>query len=113
MKVSMSPTFYPLFFVQYFCATKLQSQNVTIEKLRKALSYKKFSCKMLIKLTQGVNLINISQVAFSHESVMYRFSLLTVCFSVLLELTGQVNFSFPEKMSVLSGSTFNSSLTKP
>ncbi len=36
---------------QYFCAKKVQSQNVTREKLRKALSYKKIVRKMLMKLT--------------------------------------------------------------
>jgi len=40
--------FLPLSFCQ-----KLQSQKVTREKLRKALSYKKFAHKMLLKLTPG------------------------------------------------------------
>jgi len=35
----------------YFCSKKLQSQNVTREKLFKALLYKKFTRKMLMKLT--------------------------------------------------------------
>ncbi len=42
------------FLRQYFCAKKLHNQNVTREKLRKALLYKKFSSKMLMKLTQGI-----------------------------------------------------------
>jgi hypothetical protein len=41
------------FFCQYPFAKKLQSQNVTREKLRKALSYKKCAHKMLMKLTRG------------------------------------------------------------
>jgi len=41
---------------QCFCANifapkKLQSQNLTKEKLSKVLTYKKFVCKMLMKLT--------------------------------------------------------------
>jgi len=33
--------------------SKFQSQNVTRENLRKAISYKKFARKMLMKLTTG------------------------------------------------------------
>jgi len=40
-----------------FCTKKLQSQNITREKLREALLYKKFTRKMLIKLTTGENSI--------------------------------------------------------
>jgi hypothetical protein len=36
---------------QSFCAKKFQSINVTREKMWKALSYKKFPRKMLMKLT--------------------------------------------------------------
>ncbi len=39
---------------QYFCAKKFQSQNVTREKLYKALLYEKFFRKMLMKLTTSV-----------------------------------------------------------
>jgi len=53
-------TFEPIFCGQ----TILQSQNVTREKLRQALLYKKFNCKMLMKLTPGVNFINILQASF-------------------------------------------------
>jgi len=38
-------------FCRYLFANKLQSQNVTRKKLRKALSYTKCECKMLMKLT--------------------------------------------------------------
>ncbi len=37
----LSAPFAPIFLGQYFCAKKLQSQNITIEKLSKALLYKK------------------------------------------------------------------------
>jgi len=45
-------------FTQDFCANifaakKFQSQNVTREKMGKALSYEKFLRKMLMKLTSG------------------------------------------------------------
>jgi hypothetical protein len=50
---SISSTFYVSIFcikvLSYFC----QSQNVTREKLCKALSYKKRGRKMLMKLTAG------------------------------------------------------------
>jgi hypothetical protein len=46
----MSSTFYEQLLGQFFCAKKLQSQNVTRKKLRKALSYEKFLLKMLMKL---------------------------------------------------------------
>jgi len=36
---------------QFVCAKKFQSQNVTREKLCKALSYEKFVSKMMMKLT--------------------------------------------------------------
>jgi len=39
------------FFCRYFFAIKLQSLNVTREKLRKALLYEKCSRKVLMKLT--------------------------------------------------------------
>ncbi len=44
------------FLHQYFCDKKLQSQNVTREKLRKSLSHKKFGSNMLMKLTQAITL---------------------------------------------------------
>jgi hypothetical protein len=44
---------------QYFRAKKIQSQNVTREKLRKALSYKKFAHKMLMKLTPAVKAMSV------------------------------------------------------
>jgi len=51
--VSISSTFYAHLFCQYFFAKKLQSQNVTSEKLLKAFSYEKFEQTMLMKLTIG------------------------------------------------------------
>jgi len=51
--------------VQIFCTKglctaflKLQSQNVTRKKLRKALLYKKIPHKMFMKLTPGAELSN-------------------------------------------------------
>ncbi len=41
--------------VPIFLHQKLQSQNVTREKLCKALLFQKFVGKMLMKLTTGVN----------------------------------------------------------
>jgi len=52
-------TFCRQLFRQYFFAKKLQNQTEIREKLCKALSYKKGESKMLMKLTPGVNFINI------------------------------------------------------
>jgi len=51
-----------------FCTKKLQSQNITIEKLEEALLYKKNACKILVKLTPIVNFINILQAAVCQYS---------------------------------------------
>jgi len=45
----------------------MQSQNEQEEKLRKAHLYKKRACKMLMKLTQVVNFINIIRANISYE----------------------------------------------
>jgi len=50
---SISSTCYTRLLLTYFCAKKIQSLNVTREKLREALLYKKFANKMLMKLTAG------------------------------------------------------------
>ncbi len=49
--MSISSTFYGQILPQYFCAKKLQSQNVTREKLVKSLWYKKRARTMLMKVT--------------------------------------------------------------
>jgi hypothetical protein len=49
--VSISSTFYPrLFCMKVFLAAFLY-MHVSRKKLRKAISYKKFACKILMKLT--------------------------------------------------------------
>jgi hypothetical protein len=50
---SISSTFYTHLLRQNFCTKRLQSQNMTREKLRKALLCKKIANKMLMKLTPG------------------------------------------------------------
>jgi len=57
-QASISSTFYKSLFWQYFSAKKFQSQNVIREKLCKAILYKKFAHKMLIKLTPEVTIFN-------------------------------------------------------
>jgi len=64
--VSISSTFYAGLLYQYFCTKKLQSQNLTREKLRKALLYKKFAHKMLMKLTQGYKK-QLLKIAFAYH----------------------------------------------
>jgi len=48
---SISSTIYAQLFCQYSFAKKSQSQNLTREKLRKVLLYKKLASKMLMKST--------------------------------------------------------------
>ncbi len=63
-------------FVPIFWCQKLQSWNVSIEK---ALLYKKFARKMLMKSIPGVsNFAFILWAAFLYESVLLTFFLLTV-----------------------------------
>jgi hypothetical protein len=59
LKVLNLSTFYARIVRQYFFTKKFQTQNVSREKLRKALSYEKFAIKMLMKLTEGVDFNNI------------------------------------------------------
>jgi len=40
---------------------------------------------MLIKLTTGVNFINILQAVFSYETVLFRFSVHPVCICIFLQ----------------------------
>jgi len=78
--VLISTTFYYCHLCQYFCAKKIQSQNVTRDKLHEALSYKKLSSKMLMKLTPWV-----LRAAFMHadpESAK-KTDNLTVFFALL------------------------------
>jgi len=58
--------FYNQLLCRYSFNKKLQSQTVIREKLRKAPSYKKGMCKMIVKLTTGVNFINVLHAAFTH-----------------------------------------------
>jgi len=64
MQVSISSPFYELapIFLQ-------QSQNITREKLHKALLYKKFESKTLMKMSPTVNFINILVQIF-HTQVL-------------------------------------------
>jgi hypothetical protein len=71
--VSSSSTFYKQLLCWYSCAKKLQSQNVTKEKLLKTFVYEKGPSKMMTKLIPIVNLINILQAAialiFLHQKI--------------------------------------------
>jgi len=60
-----SQTFYAQLLLKYFCTRKLQSQNVTREKLHKALLYEKYEHEMLMKLTSGAKFTNILWAAFA------------------------------------------------
>jgi len=54
---------------QFFCIKKLQSQNVTREKLCKELLYKKRVIKMLVKLaTGGKNRGHVGRGVFSRSN---------------------------------------------
>jgi len=73
--VSISATFYALFFCQYPFAKKSQSQTAIREKLGKALFEQKSALKMLMKLTTGVNFIDVFRTRFSYECLFGSFSL--------------------------------------
>jgi len=60
--VSISSTYYSGLLRQYYCDKKLQSQNVTREKLLEALLYKKFEHKMLMKLTPGLRIRDLDKL---------------------------------------------------
>jgi len=62
LQVSIPWTFYARLLHRYFCAKKLQSRNLTREKLWNLLSYKKFKLKMLMKLTRR-------QITFDRQSI--------------------------------------------
>jgi len=62
---SISSTYYEQLLCQNSFTKKLQSQTATREKLRKTLSYKKGSSKMLMKLTPVVNFNITFQQIFS------------------------------------------------
>ncbi len=61
----VSISFYAFLLCQYFCAKKIHSQNITREKLREALWYKKFLGKMFMMFSPGVNFTNILRAAFT------------------------------------------------
>ncbi len=67
-------------FAQYFCAKKLQSQNVTREKLYKALSYKKISSEMLIGSISSMfyKQLSCTQIPNAHKRLktLHFFALL-------------------------------------
>ncbi len=60
-----------------FCSNRFQSQNVTREKLHEALSCKKLSHKMLVKLTTGVNFINVFTYKFFVQTAFQQLFLVT------------------------------------
>ncbi len=68
---SISLMFYTRVFRQCPFAKKSQSWSIIREKLQNLLLYKKRARKMLVKLTLGVNFINIIRTNFLYE---YRFS---------------------------------------
>jgi len=71
-KMSISSTFYSSLLRQYFCTKKYQSQIVIWEKLLEALLYKKFTCKMLMKLTQGG--LGSCKFSWLHSNNFYRLT---------------------------------------
>ncbi len=50
---SISPTYYVQLLRRYFCAKKVQTLNLSAEKLHAKLSYEISARKMLVKLTTG------------------------------------------------------------
>ncbi len=80
IQLSISPTFYKqLYLTNVFCKVFLQLQFGFVVFWQKK-SGAKAACKMLMKLTKGVNFINILFSPFSYESILRCFSLITVWF---------------------------------
>ncbi len=65
-------------FKRDFCAKKIQCRNVSREKLRKALSYKKFWHKKLMKAKPGVNLNQRSTYSFCARRSQKRKKILRI-----------------------------------
>ncbi len=61
------------FMQQYSFGKKLQSQNVSSEKLRKTLLYEKTDYKMFVKLTPDVKNGSFFDMNMSTHSLFYRF----------------------------------------
>jgi len=59
-------------------ANKLQTQTVSREKLVKTLLYKIAACRMLVKLTPAVNLINVLRASFLYEMLVQKFHMKNV-----------------------------------
>jgi hypothetical protein len=77
-QVSISSAFYVnLFCMKVFSAAFLWL-SFGFGKSTKALSYKKRACKILTKLTTGVNFTNTIQAPFSHKSYFCSFCVLTI-----------------------------------
>jgi len=76
--VLLSPSFYAwLFRMKVLCANFLWLQIGFVIFLQKNIDAK-VACKMLMKITTGVNFTNILQIAFSYKSVLCSFSVHTV-----------------------------------
>jgi len=95
---SISTTFYEQIFADYLLPTKLQTQTVSADKFRKTLLYKNDARKMLVKLTPGVNFINILLKAFKH--VDPKSAANTVKPSVFFALSGSERIKALGKMLV-------------
>jgi hypothetical protein len=54
-------------FSIFFCQKKLQSHTIIRIKTVKLLLHKKAARKMLVKLTPGVNFINVIRARFSYK----------------------------------------------
>jgi len=64
--VSISSTFYEHIFRQYFGAKNYKAEMFAFETQRQKDIGKKIASKMLMKLTPGLNFINILCTAFTH-----------------------------------------------
>ena len=66
---SISPTFYEQLLCQFPYAKKVQTLNVSTEKLLKRLLYEKDARKMLVKLTPCLQLQNVASSTISSLTV--------------------------------------------
>jgi hypothetical protein len=75
---SISSAFYKRICANILELIKVQTSNVRTRKLCTKLMYEKATCKMTLKLTPGVNFINILRAAFSFKSFAQSFFVLAV-----------------------------------
>jgi len=93
-QVSISSTLYLSLLHQYFCVKKLQSQNVTKEKLHKELLFEKFARKMLMKLNPRETLFSLENFPNKMSLTEKNFNLRNFNFETLSKSSSLHSYNF-------------------